>query len=209
MGDIYCYAYVEDRPSLEVAVKLVDHRNARHRRKIHFRDGFPSITHGFGNIKRNCNHYLRMAQSGIYTFCMTDLDNRVCTSALLRDWFYIPDGQPIELPEQIIFRIAVREVEAWVIADLEAWAEYIGISTRYFTSRPDELEDPKKHIFEAIRRKGTHRLRKAMLPHGYASIGPEYNHIVCHFIARQWHPARAAERSPSLMRALVAMDRIH
>ncbi len=208
MTDVYCFAFVEDAPSAAVAQKLVANRNARSDHRLVFRDGFPAVTEGYGAIKSKCKAFLKMARAGNHTFIITDLDTAECACVLIRDWFAIPQGDPVDLPSQCIFRVAVREVESWIIADNAAWAEYIGIAAANFSMHPDRLDDPKKHLLNAIRRKGRKKVHREMLPHGSAHIGPRYNEVLCDFVDSSWEPERAAENSPSLARALKALMKL-
>ena len=109
---------------------------------------------------------------------------------------------------RLVFRVAVREVESWILADHEAWAEYINIPGDNFSKTPDQLDDPKQHLLTVIRRKGKKKIHQEMLPKGAAHIGPLYNEVLCEFINTSWQPERAAENSPSLDRALKALMKI-
>ncbi len=149
-----------------------------------------------------------MAKTGIYTFIITDLDNRRCAGMMIREWFSIPSPQPISLPMELLFRIAVREVESWILADRKAWAKYIKIPVDNWPRTPDQLADPKQYLLNVIRSKGRKKAHKEMLPLGTAHIGPRYNEILSEFIASQWSPPRAAALSPSLKRSIDALCRI-
>ncbi len=208
MNDIYCFAYVEDLPSAAIARKLVATRNAQLNHNLIFRDGFPAVMRGYGTIKNKCKAFLNMAVAGSHTFILTDLDTVECASALIRDWFAIPQYETINLPTQCIFRIAVREVESWILSDHTAWAEYIGIPESNFYDLPDQLPDPKEHLLNVIRKKGRKKIHREMLPKGSAHIGPRYNEVLCKFIETIWVPERAAENSPSLERALKALMQV-
>lgn len=208
MTDIHCFAFVEDAPSAAIAQKLVATRNDRLSRRLVFRNGFPAIMRGHGDIKSRCQAFLNMARSGSHTLILTDLDTVECACALIRDWFAIPQEDPVNLPSQCIFRVAVREVESWIIADHAAWAEYIGIPAANFSIHPDRLDDPKEHLLKVIRRKGKKKIHREMLPKGSAHIGPRYNEVLCDFVDKLWVPARAAENSPSLDRALKALMKV-
>ncbi len=205
MTDVYCFAYVEDAPSAAVAHKLIAARNAQLDHRLVFRNGFPAILGGYGNIKSKCEAFLNMARSGSHTFILTDLDTTECACTLIRDWFDIPQGEPVDLPTQCIFRVAVREVESWILADRTAWAEYIGIPIANFSKAPDKLDDPKEHLLNVIRKKGRTKIHHEMLPKGAAHIGPRYNEVLCEFVNSSWMPERASENSPSLGRALKAL----
>lgn len=208
MADIHCFSYVEDAPSAAVIRKLVERRNACLERAIIFRDGFPAITGGYDAIKNNCKAFLNMARAGVHTLTLTDLDSAECACSLIRDWFDIPNFADVALPPQCIFRVAVREVESWIIADHAAWAKFIGISAANFTTQPDYLNDPKKHLLDVIRRKGRKRVHREMLPQGVAHIGPRYNEVLCDFVENIWEPERAAIRSPSLERTIRSLMNI-
>ncbi len=54
-------------------------------------------------------------------FVLTDLDRVVCPVALRQDWL-----GPLPLPQRLLLRIAVREVEAWALADHDAMRKLIG-----------------------------------------------------------------------------------
>ncbi|MFZ0242298.1 MAG: hypothetical protein WAL90_11695 [Desulfobacterales bacterium] len=60
-----------------------------------------------------------MARAGIHSFILVDLDTAECAYSLMRSWFAIPQNDDVALPPQCIFRVAVREVEFWIIADHE------------------------------------------------------------------------------------------
>ncbi len=173
-----------------------------------FRSGFPAVMGGYGDIKSKCEAFLDMAKGGIHSFILTDLDTAECACSLIRSWFSIPKNEEVILPLQFIFRVAVREIESWIIADHEAWAAFIGIPASNFSQQPDQLDDPKRHLLNVIRKKGRKKIHREMLPQGAAQIGPRYNEILCDFVDRLWEPERAAKRSPRLDRALKALMKI-
>ena len=205
MADLYCFSYAEDEPSAAVARKLVAARNEQAAHQLIFRDGFPFVTGGCGAIEKRCGAFLKMAKAGIYTFTLTDLDDRECAASLIRDWFDIPNDDEVALPAELIFRVAVREVESWLLADRAAWAKHVGISAGNFSTVPDDLDDPKQHLLNVVRRKGTRKIHREMLPEGTAHIGPRYNEVLCDFVEKTWSPERAAQHSPSLRRAMNAL----
>jgi hypothetical protein len=73
---------------------------------------------------------------------------------------------------------------------------------------PDQLDNPKDHLLNIIRRKGMKKIHREMLPKGSAHIGPRYNEVLCDFVESAWTPERAAEKSPSLDRALKALMKV-
>lgn len=91
MGDVYCYAYVEDAPSKAVVKKLVKIRNLQmhHDHQLLFHGGFPTVTRGFGKLKNKCETFLKMASAGLHILVLTDLNNTECACTLIRDWFIV------------------------------------------------------------------------------------------------------------------------
>lgn len=209
MADIYCFSFVEDAPSGEVLRKLVKERNASTEcPRIHFRQGFPKVVGGYGQIKKRARNLLKMARSEIYTLVLTDLDQGECAPTLIREWFKIAASQPIKLPCQLSFRVAVREVEAWLMADRDMFARFLQIPVANFPKSPDDLGDPKQELLGIIRRKGHKRWQQDMLPSATAHVGPRYNERICRYVADKWKPDRAASNSPSLRRAIKALARL-
>ena len=208
MADVYCFSYVEDAPSAAVARKLVETRNTQLESRIFFHNGFPFITGGQTAIKNKCEAFLNMAKAGIYTIILADLDTAECACSLIRSWFTIPQNDQPNLPPKCVFRVIVREVESWILADHTAWAKFIEIPATNFSTQPDQLDDPKGHLLNVIRRKGTKKIHREMLPQGHAHIGPRYNEVLCNFIDNSWMPERAAVNSPSLDRAIKALLKV-
>ncbi len=208
MNDIYCYSYVEDAPSAAVTTRIVGERNRGKRHKLLFHQGFPALTRGSGDLRKKCPAFLNMARSGIFTVAIADLDTTVCAEALVREWFAIDPTSPLALPTEVVFRVAVREVESWIMADHKAWADYIEIAADNFSTTPDSLDDPKRHLLDVVRRKGRKNRHKAMLPSGTANIGPGYNNTLCRFVEEHWSPNRASQKSPSLRKAMNALNAI-
>jgi len=156
-------------------------------------------------VRKNGNGYLR---SRIGTFMsvakrrpvlmLTDLDQTKCAPTLIRKW---TKGKA--LPTRFLFRVAVREVESWLLADREGIAKYLSIAPQKITSAPEEIADPKAYLLD-LARGAPRELRNELLPAkgSIASQGFGYNSRLREFVAKDWSPKRAAERCESLRRAL-------
>lgn len=150
---------------------------------------------GFGYIKKNL-HGFNEASKGYPFFVLADLDNIVCPSKLINNWLMVP------AQHNLIFRIAVKEVEAWLLADIEGFSEYTGISKVNFKSRPEELVDPKLELLSLVKRCRKRHIREDILPKDeFAAYGPNYNGRLAEFIINHWDIIRASSRSDSLRRA--------
>lgn len=202
----YCFGFVEDAPSAAIAKKLVTHTNEESEKQLQFRDGFPVVKGGMGNIRKQVDAYVNMAKSGQCAIVLVDLDVAPCAPTLLREWFAFDDDADITLPEPLVFRVAVREIESWIMADRSNLARFLKIPIGNFPREPDGLSDPKQRLLSIIRRKGQKKWHREMLPQGpTASIGPAYNERLCAFIEGHWSPDQAAQNSASLRKAIAAL----
>src|SRR5579864_2225922 len=75
---------------------------------------------GNGYLRRNVNAF-NLAARGIPFLIGTDLDRYDCPAALVQDWLLKPKHN------NLLLRVAVHEAEAWVIADKENLAKFLGI----------------------------------------------------------------------------------
>ncbi len=208
MSDITVFSFVEDAPSKEILIRIVEKHNLQSGRRLVFYKGFPSIMGGFGEIKKKCGAFMNMALAGQYTLLLTDLDTTDCPMTLIRQWFFSGREDSCRLPHQVIFRVAVREVEAWIMADKEGLSEYLGISKTNFVDDPESLSDPKKFLINVLRQKARTKKIRDTIPKGTAAIGPMYNANLCQFVRDAWSPENACLRAPSLLRAFNALKRL-
>ncbi len=132
---------------------------------------------------------------------LVDLDNDFrCAGEAVASW--MPDPSAL-----MCFRIAVRELEAWLLADWDTLAEYLMVSRDLFTVRPKDLENPKETLIDLARRSRSRAVREDMVPDPTAgqSVGPAYTARLIEFITNYWRPEVAAENSRSLTRCIEAL----
>ncbi|WP_411035846.1 hypothetical protein [Shinella sp. BYT-45] len=186
----FMYLAVEDELSEEVGIRII---------KGVLGSGFAFKTlrkNGFGYLKSKIESFIEMSQ--YYPVLMiTDLDKEACAPKLKEKWF-----KSLEKPERFIFRIAVREIESWVLADTDDFAAYLGVRPSLLPKNPDALLDPKATLIN-IAKKAKKPLRLDIVPEqgAIAVQGLGYNRALCQFIREQWDCQRAASRSESLSRA--------
>lgn len=205
MPAVYAYSFVEDMPSASAVKKIVKYCNISRAEPIIFVEGFPSVMGGYGKIKKNARKYIDMTRKNIIIISIVDLDTGPCAPSLIEDWF---DCSPQSLPEKLIFRVAVREIESWLMADYREIASFLGIAVANFSKSPDDLDDPKNRLFTILKKKGHKKWHREMLPEGNAHIGPLYNEKLKDFITKKWNPERAAKNSPSLASTIKAIQRV-
>jgi hypothetical protein len=161
-------------------------------------------------LRQGGNGYLR---SRLKAFCemarnrpmlvLTDLDTLPCPMALRTTWF----GR-LTQPADLHIRVAVREVEAWLLADHVAMAGLLGVSiARRLPDDPDSLPDPKAFLLQIARRAPRNvRLDLCAPPAAIARQGLAYNARLCGFVREHWDPVRAAARSESLSRTRLRLQ---
>lgn len=150
---------------------------------------------GFGYIKSNINGF---NQACIITpfLVLTDLDNNQCPLALRNSWFQSPPHP------NMIFRIAVREVEAWLLADKDGFSRFVGVSKVNFPDSPEMEIDPKRTLINLTQRSRKRSIREDIVPiNQNARIGANYNGRLIDFVMNHWDISKALKRSESLKRA--------
>lgn len=157
----------------------------------------PMVERGFGNIRRSVTKY-RNASHWLPHVVLTDLDQAECPLALRQQWGVA------QLPASMLFRVAVRETEAWLLADRLGFASFAGIAANKVTSQPEHLADPKQTLINLVRRSRNRRLTAELVPAtGSAlSIGPLYNERLGAFALHSWDVDAAKAASPSLNRTI-------
>ena len=152
---------------------------------------------GFGYIKKNIIGF-NEASKGCPFFVLTDLDKINCAPTLINNWLNKPKHN------NLIFRVAVREVETWLLADIEGFSNFTGISIANFSDKPEQFDDPKSELFRLIKKCRKREIREDILPKDdFAKIGPNYNERLGEFVYKFWDIERAAKRSDSLKRTII------
>ena len=201
MADFHTFAYVEDEPSQAILTKIIDYVNSQSPNRFVLQTGFPIITHGFGNLQKITQRFLSAAKKGgIRSIFLTDLDQKHSVQQIANEWFNI--ACLALLPDKLIFRIAVHEIESWIIADINGIANFLNVSPANFVTSPDDLDDPKQFLFNVIRSKCRSAKFKEMLPQKGQAVGIDYNPQIVSFIKEKWDIQTAMANSPSLKRAV-------
>jgi hypothetical protein len=165
---------------------------------------FASITtRGKGQLDKILPGYNRAAR-GLPWFVLRDMDHDApCAGALVAK--LLPEQKPF-----MCLRIAVRAIEAWLMADPETLAVFLHVSPAHIPANPEGEQDPKTTIVNLARRSTKPAIQKAMLPQRGASrrAGPGYEGCIFEYGEKHWRPDVARGASPSLDRAIKALERL-
>lgn len=158
------------------------------------------VCHGIGDVRRKMDRF-RNASRAVPHVILVDLDNLPCPVEMIESWGLR------RMPKSVLFRIAVREVEAWLLADSESLARYLGVPVVKIPTNPERLVDPKQTLINVARKSRSSRLAEEMVPSkkSLATIGPLYNERLSEFVKKHWRPAVARTASASLDRAIAKL----
>ncbi len=186
--------FTEDELSEAVACRLAKFAGWEEQILRTFRRG------GSGYLRAKVDSFCEIARTSP-CFVLTDLDRVTCAPALLADWFGTRERR-----RNLVFRVAVREVEAWLLADRAGLAEFLGVKPHRIGRDPEAIQDPKEALLD-VAKSSRPDIRYELLPtrNSFAIQGFGYNVILSRFAKQQWDVKAAAERSPSLARALVRL----
>lgn len=178
---------IEDELSEAVVRRLLAHVNRN------FHVGTPYGKRGSGYLRKNIRGWNQAAQ-GIPLILVTDLDRALCPSALIADWLDVPQHP------NLLFRVAVREIEAWLLADGASFARYLRVSPTVVPASPETELDAKATLIGIARRSPLRAVRERIVPRpgSTAQQGPDYNACLSEFVAREWNVTTAAVNSRSL-----------
>ncbi|MFZ1641226.1 MAG: hypothetical protein WAV07_07250 [Candidatus Contendobacter sp.] len=151
---------------------------------------------GFGYLKRQMPVFNQIAHWRP-VLVLTDLDQGECAPQVRRDWLRQPPAP------NLLFRVAVRESEAWLLADGEAFAAFIDIDPGKVPPLPEALPDPKQMLLTLVRKSRHRELKQDILPTPRARTvqGLGYNEQLSRFVRDYWRVDCAVSHSPSLARA--------
>ncbi len=111
------------------------------------------------------------------------------------------------------FRVAVREIEAWLLADREHIAQFLSVPLSRVPHDPDAIPDPKGMVVHLARHSRKRDIHEDMVPRLGSSlrIGPAYASRLIEFVQEGvsgWRPDVAAGLSDSLRRCIRCLQHL-
>lgn len=155
------------------------------------------ITRGNDQLKKSIEKF-KSASHVLPHIVLTDLDQYPCPPALIQDW------DAGGLSSRLMFRIAVREVEAWLLADRQGIADFLRVALNKIPHTPESEMNPKRTLLNLARKSRSRRLAQELVPEigSAATIGPLYNARLSEFVSESWNIEQACELAPSLARTV-------
>jgi hypothetical protein len=136
---------------------------------------------------------------------LVDLDQDApCAPQLCQNWLAAKAAK-------LCFRVAVRAVEAWLLADRESIAKFLSVSPSRIPIDPESESNPKQLMVDLAARSKRRSIREDMVPRPGSgrSVGPAYTSRLIEFVQSPlWRPTIAAERSESLRRCRGCIERL-
>ena len=135
-------------------------------------------------------------------FVIVDLDNdAACAPQAITQW--LPNAEV-----GLRFRVAVRTIEAWLLADVENLSRFLGVSPAKFPHNPDLDPHPKMTLVRIARTSRKKNSRESIVPTqgSNMSVALGYTARLIDFTENYRQPDEAAKRSDSLRRCINALS---
>ena len=114
---------------------------------------------GYGYLKAKASSFNNSAK-GFPILMLTDQDtDDACPPNKILDWLGKKPRHP-----NFLFRVAVMEVEAWIMGDRAALAEYIQVPLNKVPERVDGIQHPKEFLVNLARSSGNSSIRDDFVP---------------------------------------------
>jgi hypothetical protein len=152
---------------------------------------------GQGYLKKNISGFNGAAKSTPFII-LTDLDATECAPFLIAEW--LPHGSH----QNLLLRVAVREVESWLLANRHDLAGFLSVSEALIPFDVEDIMDPKQFLIGLAKRSKKRSIRDAIVPKkGSGAVqGPDYSGALVDFAGRFWDISEAASNASSLARSV-------
>lgn len=138
---------------------------------------------------------------------LLDLDeDGLCAPDVISKWLPAP-------ARLMSLRVAVRELESWLLADAERMGKFLGVPNKEIPNNPDNIPDPKRLIVALAKRSRSRAIREDIVPNPGSgqAVGPAYTSRMIEFIQNVqsgWRPDVAAKNSDSLQRCISGISNL-
>jgi len=158
------------------------------------------VAGGWGKIKKNIRGYNSTAKS-IPFLVLTDLDTTECPNLLIREWL------PGKKNHNLMFRVAVKEIESWLLADRRGFSSFFKIHVGSIPINTDLIQDPKLFLMNLVKKSRSRDIIRDICPRNdNAVVGPNYNGRLKEFVYKKWDVEGARKNSESLNRLWLCLN---
>ena len=195
---VFAYGVVEGTVDKTVLACLMSH--------THVTSVALHVANGKPHIRQRLDGYNNAARISPW-IVLVDLDTEAdCAPALCRQW--LPEPSP-----HMRLRVAVRTVEAWLLADRERFAKFLGVRQESLPKDPEAILHPKQEVVALARQSRRRAIREDMVPRPGSgrAVGPAYASRLIEFVSdptRGWRPDVAAQHSDSLCRCVKSLRQL-
>ena len=190
-------AAVEGQTDAAVAERLIDHAGGR--------IGNVYGREGKALLQRQIAGY-NLAARRTPWLVLVDLDaDAECPVTLVRMWL------PVHAADYLCFRVAVREIESWIMADSKTLSAFLRVRSGQVPRDPESLEYPKRAMISLASHSTNRSIREDMgrdQGKGRRVGSATYSQRLVDYIRASWRPEVAAERSESLRRTVTCLRRL-
>ncbi len=161
---------------------------------------------GKPNLRRALPGYNAAAKRDPWLVLVDLDDDRPCAGELVADWLPTPS-------KNMRFRVVVRQIEAWLLADAERFAQYFAVKRSAIPVNPDLILDAKEKLLAIVATSRRLALRQDMMPRPGSGrrVGPAYTSRLIEFASdasRGWRLESAVEHSMSLAKCVARLDQL-
>ncbi|MHB8471263.1 MAG: hypothetical protein ACYDC8_00150 [Gammaproteobacteria bacterium] len=157
---------------------------------------------GIGYISSKISGF-NLAAKGLPILCLVDfMDTRMaCPPEVVGNW--LPHRE-----RNMIFRVVVRAIESWLIADRVNMAEFLYVHPSRVPEHPEDLPNPKRALVDLARSSRKSSIREALVPaqNTGAVVGRLYPSEMIRFTNEHWNPRNARLVSPSLASCMSRLE---
>lgn len=157
---------------------------------------------GYGYIKEKIAGFNKAAHTVPYLALTDFMDTKLpCPPEVIATWLEHPQ-------ELMVFRVVVREIESWLLADQANLSAFLGVPRAKLPSLPERVDDPKQLLVNLARRSSKSSIQRLLVPPEGASgtEGPGYTSELVRFVESDWDIAAARDNATSLERCILALE---
>jgi hypothetical protein len=158
---------------------------------------------GKHHLKQKVTGYNQAAERTPWIVLVDLNDEQSCGPLLKAAWLPSPS-------QMMCFRVAVREVEAWLMADRERFAAFMGVARVRVPLQPENVDDPKELVVQLARQSSRRIIREDLVPAAGSGrkVGRAYTSRLVEFAQNPWRPDAAANTCDSLNRTLRRLEEL-